>query len=315
MEPVRIDLGSAVLDGLAKVWGGRVTAFGSKDGAPFIVSFSDAGDPFEAVLPGRGTVTSVAGWERSLVVTHDGQRAHRFEASTPDSGPLSVEPEDIDHVADARRGLEAAKWIWAVCGDEDPLYAVLDEGGWLRALDFNSGDWMPDSSGLRLASPDQLPLVNQGDSTLYIAGRFSSQGADPALPTMWMLNEYGTKQLNPHVRFTEISDVSDYDDAWFAGSLDGRPQLVTTEGDLGPVPDVDLDPIAPTVLVASRQYQYDTVGIRLVLQTVHGIQLWTSTADGWLREDLPGNVLQAARCDSSTSLWYVADHELRHVTL
>lgn len=309
-----MDLGGAVLDGLATVWGGQVTAFGSREGAPFMVSFSEEGDPCEAVLPGRGAVTSVAGWERSLVVTHDGQRPRRFESSTPDSGPLEVEPQDNDYVDDALRGLEAAKWIWAVCGDEDPAHVVLDEKGRLRGLDFGVGDWMA-GTGLQLASPDQLPRVNQGDTMLYVAGRFSSQGADPALPTMWMLGDDIARQINTHVRFTEISDVSDFDDAWFAGSLEGRPQLVTTGGDLGPVPRVDLDPIAPTVLVASRQYEYDPVGLRLVLQTVDGIQLWTSTARGWRHEDLPGNVLQAARHDdTSSSLWYIADHELRRVT-
>lgn len=317
MEPERMDLGGAVLDGLAKVWGGDVTAFGSREGAPFMVSLSEEGQPFEAVLPGRGAVTCVAGWERSLVVTHDGQRPYRFEASTPDSGPLDVESQDIDYTEDALRGLDAAKQIWVVCGDEDPVYVVLEEKGWLRLLDFNSGDWMS-GVGLRLSSPDQLPLVNQGDSMLYLAGRFSSDGADPARPTMWRLGEDIVQQLNTHIRFTEISDISDCQGTWFAGSLDGRPQLVTTDGDLGPVPPVELDPIAPTVLVASRQYDYDPDDLRLVLQTVHGIQLWTSTPRGWLQTDLPGHVLQAARhydYDASSALWYIADHELRRLTI
>lgn len=308
-------LGGAVLDGLATAWGGQLTAFGSKEGAPFMVSFSEEGEPFEAVLPGRGAVTCVAGWERSLVVTHDGQRPHRFEASTPDSGPLEVEPQDVDYTEDALRGLDAARWIWVVCGDEDPVYVVLDEGGWLRGLDFGIGDWMA-GAGLHLGSPDQLPLVNQGDTMLYLAGRFSSNGADPAHPTMWMLGDDIAQQLNTHVRFTEISDISDRDGAWFAGSLDGRPQLVTTDGDLGPVPPVELDPVAPTVLVASRQYDYDPDDLRLVLQTVHGIQLWTSTTQGWMHTDLPGSVLQAARYydyGTSSSLWYIADHELRRL--
>ncbi|CUR59673.1 hypothetical protein NOCA1190031 [metagenome] len=153
---------------------------------------------------------------------------------------------------------------------------------------------------------------------LYVAGRFSSNGADPARPSMWKLGEEFVQQINTHIRFTEISDLSDEDGAWFAGSLDGRPQLVTTDGDLGPVPPVELDPIAPTVLVASRQYDYDPDDLRLVLQTVHGIRLWTSTPRGWVHMDLPGNVLQAARYFdhyTPSSLWYIADHELRRLIM
>lgn len=312
MEPVRLDLGGASLDGLAKVWGGQLTAYGSRDGAPFLVSVSEEGEPCAAVLPGRGSVTCVAGWERSLVVAHDGRNPRRFEASTPAGGPLDVELQDDEFTDDALRGLATARWLWVVCGDEDPVYVVLDEAGWIRLLDFGVGDWMADVGGLRLGSPDQLPLVNQGDVMVHLAGRFSSNGADPARPTMWRLGEDRMQQLNAHVRFDEISDISDREGAWFAGSLDGRPQLVTTEGDLGPVPPVELDPIAPTVLVASRQYDHDPADLRLVLQTVHGIQLWTSTPQGWLHTDLPGNVLQAARHydHDASSLWYVADHQL-----
>lgn len=311
-----MDLGGAVVVGLARTWGAQMTAFGSRDGAPFLVSYSEDGEPLEALLPGRGSVTSVAGWERTLVVTHDGRRCQRFEVSTAGSGPLHVEPEDFDRTEDAQRGLDEAKRVWVVCGDEDPAYVALDDQGRLRGMETGDGDWMP-GSGLRLGSADQLPLVNQGESAIHLAGRFSSAGIDPAFPTMWMLGVLGdgdARQVNAHVRFTEISDISDGEGAWFAGSLDGRPQLVSSEGDIGPAPPVDLDPIAPTVLVASSQYEHDPHDLRLVLQTVDGIQLWTSTAQGWLHHDLPGNVLRAARYDgASSSLWFIADDELRRL--
>lgn len=245
-------------------------------------------------------------------MTHDGQRPQRFGVSNPDVGPLRVEVEDVELTDAALRGLQAAKQVWVACGEEDPAYLVLDDSGWLRGIESGVGDWM--SGGLRLDSPDQLPLVNQGHTTLYLAGRFASNGADPAFPSMWTLDEDGPQQINTHVRFTQISDVSDGQGAWFAGSLDGQPQLLSTLGDLGPVPPVGLDPIAPTVLVATNQYMHDPVGLRLVLQTVDGIQLWTSTAQGWLHKDLPGNVLQAARYDdASSSLWFIADHDLRRL--
>ena len=76
---------------------------------------------------------------------------------------------------------------------------------------------------------------------------------------------------------------------------------------------VELDPVAPTVKVASRQYDHNPEDLRLVIQTVDGIQLWTSSAQGWVHTDLPGNVLQAARHydrGDTSSLWYVADREL-----
>ncbi len=308
-----MDLGSAVVVGLARTWGSQMSAFGSREGAPFLVSYSEEGEPREALLPGRGSVTSVAGWERTLVVTHDGERCQRYDVSTPERAPLSVEPDDCDWTDDALRGLDEAKRVWVACGDEDPVYVALDDHGWLRGMEFGDGDWMP-GAGLRLGSPDQLPLVNQGDSRIHLAGRFSSPDVDPSRPTMWMLGVLGdgdARQINADVRFTEISDISDGQGAWFAGSLDGRPQLVSSEGDLGPAPPVDLDPIAPTVLVATSQYDHDPYSLRLVLQTVDGIQLWTSTAQGWLHQDLPGHVLRAARYDdASSSLWFIADDQL-----
>lgn len=45
-----MDLAGAVVTGVARTWGAQMTAFGSRGGAPFLVSYSEEGEPREAVL-------------------------------------------------------------------------------------------------------------------------------------------------------------------------------------------------------------------------------------------------------------------------
>jgi len=54
--------------------------------------------------------------------------------------------------------------------------------------------------------------------------------------------------------------------------------------------------------------------LKLVVQAADGVQLWTMTTAGWQAQDLPGDVLHAARYDSeSSTLWFVTDNRLWHL--
>jgi len=51
--------------------------------------------------------------------------------------------------------------------------------------------------------------------------------------------------------------------------------------------------------------------MKLVVQAVDGVQLWSRTTAGWKAQDLSGEVLHAARYDSeSSTLWFVTDNQL-----
>ena len=75
---------------------------------------------------------------------------------------------------------------------------------------------------------------------------------------------------------------------------------------------MELDPESPTVLVATRRHGADSDDhMKLVVQAVDGVQLWSRTTAGWKAQDLPGEVLHAARYDSgSSTLWFVTDNQL-----
>ena len=112
-----------------------------------------------------------------------------------------------------------------------------------------------------------------------------------------------------------ISDISDGWDPCFAGHRDGRPLAVTAEGDVLSSPSVKLDPSSPTVLVAIRRHDADSDDhMKLVVQAVDGVQLWTRTTRGWHAQTLPGDVLHAARNDrESSTLWFVTDNLVWHL--
>jgi hypothetical protein len=208
--------------------------------------------------------------------------------------------------------------LWLTCGDEDPGYLLMDPEGWVRAGDPYGEDWSTSPRALRAATSTTTLSVNMSETTVYVGGLLADSDGEPR-PSIWDLGEdvgeNGVRRLAAHVAFDGISDISDGWDPCFAGHRDGRPLLITTEGDVLSSPSVELDPNSPTVLVATRHFEADSDDhMKLVVQAVDGVQLWTGTTEGWQAQDLPGDVLHAARYDSeSSTLWFVTDNRLWHL--
>jgi hypothetical protein len=307
VEPEHLDLDGAVIWGLARTWSARVTAFGSRRGSPFLASVDEGGQPRTATFPGTGRVTSAAGWERTLVSVEVDGLPRFYEVSTPLDVPLQTEL-----IEDAFTGTRAR--LWLTCGDEDPGYLLMDHEGWLRAGDPYGEDWSTSPRLLRAASPTATLSVNMGEVTVYVGGSLAQADGDPR-PSIWEMDEEGARPLAADIRFDGISDISDGWEPCFAGHRDRRPLVVTAEGDVLSSPAVELDPKSPTVLVATARFGAESDDqTRLVVQAIDGVQLWTNTTEGWHSQDLPGDVLHAARYDSeSSTLWFVTDNRLWHL--
>jgi hypothetical protein len=307
VEPEHFDLDDAVIWGLARTWSARVTAFGSHQGSPFLVSIDEGGQPCTATFPDTGRVTSAAGWERTLVSVEVDGAPRFYEVSTPLDVPLQIELiEDEFTRAPAR--------LWVRCGDEDPGCLLMDHEGWVRAGDPYGEDWSTSPRTLRAASPTTTLHVNMSETTVYVGGLLTDTDGEPR-PSIWELTEDGARELAADTSFDGISDISDGWEPCFAGHRDGRPLVVTAEGDVLSSPSVELDPGSPTVLVATKRFGAESDDqTRLVVQAVDGVQLWTKTTKGWQAQDLPGDVLHAARYDSeSSTLWFVTDNRLWHL--
>lgn len=306
MEAKRFDLDEAVISGVALTWSARVTAFGSRKGSPFLVSIDEGGQPHTATLAGAGRVTSVAGWERTLVSAEVDGSLRFYEVSTPLDTPLQTELID-----DVFAGTGAR--LWLLCGDEDPGYLFVDPEGWVRAGD-PYGDWSTSPRMLRASSPATTVAVNMAEVSIYVGGSLADAGGDPRL-SIWEVGEDGAWELPGGTSLDGISDISDGWEPCFAGHREGRPQVLTIVGEVLSSPSVELDPASPTVLVATKRNGPESDDqMRLVVQAVDGVQLWTRTVHGWQSQDLPGDLLQAARYDSeSSTLWFVTDNQLWHL--
>jgi hypothetical protein len=311
VEPERLDFDGAVIWGVARTWSAKVTAYGSRDGSPFLVSIAETGELCPASFPGNGRVTCVAGWERTLVSVEADRSPRHYEVSTPDDVPLATELIEDEFTRAAAR-------LWVTCGDEDPGYVVLDPDGWVRAADPNGEGWLTSPRALRAASLTTPLSVNMSETTAYVGGLLAEGDARPE-PSVYELHqdagEHGARRLARHIAFDGVTDISDGWDPCIGGHREGRPLVVTVGGNVLPVPAVELDPESPTVIVATSRSDADSDDrMMLVVQAVHRIELWTRSTNGWQSQDLPGDTLHAARYDSeSSTLWFVTDNQLWHL--
>jgi hypothetical protein len=322
-----IDLDGAKLRGLEEgVWGARMTAYGSREGAPFVLIVDESGRTQAHRLPGEGFVTSVAGYESTLVATQNGSEARLFAIPGLDDGPGTAEPVDDAFSRSARR-------LWVVNGSEDPAYVVSDTTGRLSGVDPAGVGFLPEAGRLRLATPDAPLLVGQDEVPLYVAGALADGESRPRA-SLWQVSAQGTHEVA-----SQVDEFTDANNGWppcFSGLRRGKPILLTCGGAEMELPPAHVDARRANVRVARHPFANGVFppdwrgwwyapglstpapeGTQLVLQSSTGIELWTRTAAGWDLQRLPGRELLAARSDAldESVLWYVADGGLWRVSL
>ncbi len=312
----RVETRGAHLVGLAHTWGAELTAFGSRDGSPYLASIAEGGGRlFPVLLPGSGVTTSVAGSEETLATTQDGDHVRLYGVSLPDGSGSRLQGRAIDD-----QYTRSATRAWVTCGSEDPGYVVMDAQGWLRGVDPEGEGWLSPSDGLRLASPDAPLVVHQEEVSLLLAGDLREGDSAPRA-SAWLIDLHGTREIVPEAEVTGFTDISGRGDLLIAGHHEGRPVVLDANGRTLPAPPAQLDPAGPTVLVArgpsgrpppltspAGWTMPAADGLLVVVQARQGIQVWRLFSSEWRKLDLPGERVQAARV--GTALWFIADHEL-----
>jgi hypothetical protein len=284
----------------------HLLAAGEDDGAPVLVDVTD-GQAREVPAPAEGGWTPPDGGYDA--VGSNGDLISVVGRADPSAVLLHSEwlAYPAQRLADAQ-GREVS-WVSPLLDGEENLRAigVVEAGdGWhVHAWQaYGDEEWMPLDRGEQLrvlAEPGpRTVLTGTTETTVVVAGAVADESGRPGV---WSLYDDPTEtggRWTHHPTATEpdaFTDVAYWDLGWWvAGHRDGRPVVYEFDdpgqGSALPVPDTELDPDHPVVIVAGIPVGQPMV---LATQSVDGPALWVGGAGGWERTAVPAGRLSSAQ--------------------
>jgi hypothetical protein len=307
-----------------------IVAAGERDGEPVFASVAadEVRFPFDLSAADLDGLRGLSSAGPAQVVSSDGDAGSDRSARIWIGDDYATYATDVPHDERGRK----AVWLDPRQDGEENLRAVgviTDGDRWrIRAWEA-SDEWLPLDSGPQLLT-DGLPtgdlLTGATESAVILVGDAFLEPGEPG-PQLWRLEAFyyepqQWQRVPMEPQPDGVTDLGFWELGWWvAGHRDGRPVVFDfdrTPGALLDVPDVQLDPEAPIVLLAAVD---DGVPL-LALQGVEGAAVWYRTSAGWQTMPLPTGTLGDITVLDGTlyvlldgDVWYApAPAELRSMT-